>query len=61
MSKKRINLPIMPIAVVLVVILAVAQHISLSPEDIKGALTAIPLYLGLILILSVVCGLLGAK
>ena len=45
--------------IALVVILAVAQHISLSPEDIKGALTAIPLYLGLILILSVVCGFLG--
>lgn len=45
--------------IALVVILAVAQHISLSPEDIKGSLTAIPLYLGGILILSVVCGLLG--
>ena len=44
----------------LVIILAVAQHISLSPEDIKGSLTSIPLYLGGILILSVVCGLLGA-
>ncbi len=43
----------------LVVILAVSQHISLSPEDIKGSLTAIPLYLGAILLLSVVCGLLG--
>ena len=45
--------------IALVIILAVARHVSLSPEDIKGALTAIPLYLGLILILSVVCGLLG--
>lgn len=45
--------------IALVVILAVAQHISLSPEDIKGSLTAIPLYVGAILILSVVCGLLG--
>lgn len=46
--------------IALIVILAVAQHISLSPEDIKGALSAIPLYLGLILILSLLCGLLGA-
>ena len=46
--------------IALIVILAVAQHISLSPEDIKGAVSAIPLYLGLILILSLLCGLLGA-
>ena len=45
--------------IALVVILAVAQHISLSIEDIKGSLTAIPLYLAIVLILSVVCGLLG--
>ena len=45
--------------IALVVILAVSQHISLSPEDIKGALTAIPLYLGIVLILTVICGLIG--
>ncbi len=45
----------------LVVILAVAQHISLSPEDIKGSLTAIPLYLGIILVLTGICGLLGTS
>lgn len=44
----------------LIVILAVSQHISLSPEDIKGALTAIPLYLGMILVLTAICGLLGS-
>ena len=43
----------------LVVILAVSQHISLSPEDIKGSLTAIPLYLAIILLLTAVCGLIG--
>jgi hypothetical protein len=53
------SVPLWGRIIALVVILAVAQHVSLSPEDIKGALTAIPLYLGLILILSVVCGLLG--
>lgn len=45
--------------VALVVILAVSQHISLSPEDLKGSLSAIPLYLAIILVLTVVCGLLG--
>ncbi len=45
--------------IALVVILAVAQHISLSPEDIKGALTAIPLYVGMIFILTVICGVIG--
>ena len=43
----------------ILVILSVAQHVSLSPEDIKGALTAIPLYLGMVLILTLVCGLIG--
>ena len=43
----------------LLVIFSVAQHISLSPADIKGALTAIPLYLVLILILTGICGMLG--
>ena len=43
----------------LVVILSVSQHISLSPEDIKGSLTAIPLYLAIILVLTLVCGLIG--
>jgi hypothetical protein len=41
------------------VILSVSQHISLSPADIKGALNALPLYAGLALLISVVCGLLG--
>lgn len=45
--------------VALVVILAVSQHVSLSPEDIKGSLTAIPLYLALLLLLTLVCGLIG--
>ena len=45
--------------VALLVILSVAQHVSLSPEDIKGALTAIPLYLAIILLLTLICGLIG--
>ena len=40
-------------------ILAVSQHISLSPADVRGGVTALPLYGILILILTVVCGLLG--
>lgn len=47
--------------VALVVILAVSQHISLSPADIKGALTSLPIYLALTLILTVICGLLGQE
>ena len=45
----------------ILLILAVSQHISLSVDDIKGALRAIPLYLLLVLILTVVCGLLGQE
>lgn len=44
----------------LVVILAVAQHVSLSLEDIKSSLTAIPLYLAGLLLLTLVCGIIGA-
>lgn len=54
------TIPLWGRIIALVVILAVSQHISLSPEDIKGALTAIPLYAVLLLILTAVCGLLGA-
>ena len=43
----------------LLVILAVAQHISLSVDDIKGGALALPLYAVLILLLTAVCGLLG--
>lgn len=42
------------------VILSVSLHMELSPADIKGALTAVPLYLLLALLLTLVCGLLGA-
>lgn len=45
--------------IALILILAVSQHISLSVDDIKGALRAIPLYLLLLLLLTVLCGLLG--
>lgn len=41
------------------VILAVSQHISLSPADIKGALRSIPLYLAIILALTAVCAIIG--
>lgn len=44
-----------------VVLLSVALHIELSPADIKGALGAIPLYLVLILLLTLVTGLLGSE
>ncbi len=45
--------------IALLVILSVSQHISLSPADIKGASTALPIYGILLLLLTVVCGLLG--
>ena len=53
------DVPLWGKIVALVVILSVSQHISLSGEDIKGALSAIPLYLGLVLIATIVCGLIG--
>ena len=43
----------------LFMVLSVSQHISLSPADLKGGATALPLYGGLLLILTVVCGLIG--
>ena len=42
----------------LLVILSVSQHVSLSPEDIKGALSAIPLYLAIVLLVTLVCALI---
>ena len=45
--------------VALFVILSVSQHVSLSPEDIRGALSAIPLYLAIVLVLTLVCALIG--
>ena len=45
----------------LAVVLSVSQHISLSPADIKGGATALPLYGLLILLLTAVCGLLGTS
>lgn len=53
------DVPLWGMIVALVVILAVSQHISLSPADVRGGVTALPLYGILILILTVVCGLLG--
>jgi hypothetical protein len=47
--------------IALVVVLAVSQHISLSPADIKGGAVALPLYGLLILLLTAVCGLLGSS
>lgn len=43
----------------LLVIFSVSQHVSLSPEDIRGALSAMPLYLGMVLLLTLVCSLIG--
>ena len=43
----------------LLVVLSVSQHISLSPADIKGGATALPLYGLLLLVLTAVCGLMG--
>ena len=37
------------------------QNISLSPADIKGALTSLPIYLALTLILTVIANLIVRK
>lgn len=58
-SFKSATVPVWGRIIAALVILSVAQHISLSPADIKGALKAIPLYLLLLLILTAVCGLIG--
>ena len=53
------DVPLWGRIIALVVILAVSQHISLSPEDIKNSLKAFPLYLAILLVLTAVCGLIG--
>lgn len=52
--------PLWACVIAVIVILMVSQHISLSPEDIRGAARAIPLYALLLLILTVVVALIGA-
>ena len=54
------DVPLWGRIVALIVILSVAQHISLSVADIKGALKALPLYLVIILLLTVICCLIGS-
>lgn len=45
----------------LIVILAVSQHITLSVADIKGALSATPVYLPLILVFALITMLFGVR
>ena len=45
----------------LVVMFSVSMHINLSIADIKGAATAIPLYLALILIPTIIISLMGQE
>ena len=52
-------IPLWGMIIALIVVLAVSQHISLSPADIKGGATALPMYGILILILTGICGFLG--
>ncbi len=42
-----------------VILLSVSLHISLSPADIKGALRALPMYLVLVLLVTVITALIG--
>ena len=42
-----------------IVMLSVSLHISLSPADIKGSLSALPFYFGLVLLVTVVTSLIG--
>ncbi len=39
--------------------LSVSLHIELSPADIKGSLSAVPLYLVLVLLVTAVCAIIG--
>lgn len=51
--------PVWARIIAMVVMLSVSLHINLSPADIKGALSAVPLYLLLALIATVIISLLG--
>ena len=51
--------PIWGRILLVIVMLSVSLHINLSPADMKGALSAIPLYMLLILIIAIISGLLG--
>lgn len=45
----------------LIIILSVSQHITLSGADIKGSLSALPLYLLLLLLFAVITALCGVQ
>ena len=53
------DVPVWVKIITVFVILSVSQHISLSPADIRGSLSALPLYAGLALLVTIVCSLLG--
>ncbi len=42
-----------------ILLLSVSLHMELSPADIRGFARALPLYGGLVLLLTVICGLIG--
>lgn len=52
--------PIWGRIILVIVMLCVSLHINLSPADIKGALSSIPLYMVLVLLAAGVCGILGS-
>ena len=53
------SFPIWGRILLVLVMLSVSLHINLSPADIKGALSALPLYLGLALLVTVITTLIG--
>lgn len=53
------DVPVWARVIALVIMFSVSLHINLSPADIKGAATAIPLYLALVLIPTVIISLMG--
>ena len=53
------SFPIWGRVILVIVMLCVSLHINLSPADIKGALSAIRLYLILMLVVAAVCVFLG--
>ena len=52
-------IPVWARVVGVICLISVSLHIELSPADIKGALKSVPLYLLLVLILTVICALIG--
>ncbi|MBE6693275.1 MAG: hypothetical protein E7589_00720 [Ruminococcaceae bacterium] len=56
-TEESVNIWLRILAVI--VMLSVSLHISLSPADIKGSLSALPFYFGAVLLVTVITSLIG--